>query len=147
MAFLADHYLWTKGLHIVFVIAWMAGLLMAPRLRIYQLGSAPGDPLFEQMRQASARLKKIILTPSMIIVWVLGLTMVWLNPGLLAAGWFHVKLLLVVLLSGAHGWFSVIGRQVDSGTSTVPEKRLRLFNEVPFLLMIPVVFLAVLKPF
>ena len=147
MAFLADHYLWIKSLHIVFVIAWMAGLLMAPRLRIYQLGSAPGEPLFEQMREASARLKRIILTPSMVIVWVLGLTMVWVNPSLLTAGWFHVKLLLVVLLSGAHGWFSVIGRQVDSGTSKVPEKRLRLFNEVPFLLMIPVVFLAILKPF
>ena len=147
MAFLADHYLWIKSLHIIFVIAWMAGLLMAPRLRIYQLSSAPGELLFEQMRDASARLKRIILTPSMVIVWVLGLSMVWLNPGLLTAGWFHVKLLLVVLLSGVHGWFSVIGRQVDSGTRRVPEKRLRLFNEVPFLLMLPVVFLAVLKPF
>ena len=145
--FLLDHYLWIKSLHIIFVVAWMAGLLMAPRLRIYQLSSSPDEPLFEQMREASVRLKRIILTPALILVWVLGLLMVWLNPALLSAGWFHVKLTLVVLLSAAHGYFSVLGKRVDAATGGLSEKRLRLLNEVPFLLMIPVVFLAILKPF
>lgn len=146
-SFLIDHYLWIKGAHIIFVIAWMAGLLMAPRLRIYQLASRPGEAAFEQMRVAAARLRKIILTPALIVVWVLGLTMVWLNPALLSAGWFHVKLLLLVALTAAHGYFIVIGKRVDAAAEGLSEKRLRLLNEVPFLLMIPIVLLAVTKPF
>lgn len=146
-SFLLDQYLWIKAAHIIFVIAWMAGLLMAPRLRIYQLSSQPGEALFEQMRSAAARLRKIILTPGMIIVWGLGLTMIWLNPALLSAGWFHVKLALVIFLTAAHGYFVLVGQRVDAAAGGLSEKRLRLLNEVPFLLMIPVVLLAVTKPF
>ena len=140
-------YLSVKAAHIIFVIALMAGLLIYPRYKIHQLSSAPGEPLFDTMQDASARLKRIILTPSLIIVWLLGLTMMWLNPSLLSQGWMHAKLLLVILLSGLYGYFSVLGRRVDNVTGTVQAKRLRMLNEVPFILMIAVVILAILKPF
>lgn len=140
-------YLSVKAAHIIFVIALMAGLLIYPRYKIHQLSSAPGEPLFDTMQDASARLKRIILTPSLIIVWLLGLAMMWLNPGLLSQGWMHAKLLLVTLLSGLYGYFSVLGKRVDNVTGTVQAKRLRMLNEVPFILMIGVVILAILKPF
>lgn len=140
-------YLWVKAFHIIFVIGWMAGLLMAPRLRIYQLSSQPGEPLFEMMKTASARLRRIILTPALILTWALGLTMVWMNPSLLSAGWFHVKLALVVVLSGLHGYFVWVGRKVDAGSEGLSETRMRLMNEVPFILMIIIVPLAIVEPF
>lgn len=145
--FLQGYYLWIKAVHVIFAIAWMAGLLMAPRLRIYQLSSVQGDPLFETMSDASRRLKKIILNPAMHTVWTLALVMLWLNPSLFSAGWFHVKLALVIALTIIHVWITLIGRRVDAAQPGISEKRLRLFNEVPFLLLIGIVLMAVVKPF
>ena len=139
-------YLIVKATHIIFVIALMAGLLMAPRLRIYQLSAQSGEPLFETMRDASRRLRLIILNPALVLVWVLGLAMVWMNPALLDQTWFHVKLLLVLVLSGMHGWIISIGKKVDRGAPDISEKRLRMMNEVPFILVIAIVFLVILKP-
>lgn len=136
-----------KAAHIVLVIAWMAGLMIYPRYKIHQLAAQPGEPLFETMKMASIRLKRIILTPSMILVWLAGLSLLALNPDLLSQGWFHIKLLLVVILTGFHGWFTYTGRKIDQAVSTVDSKKLRLLNEVPFLLMIGIVFLVIMKPF
>lgn len=144
---LLPYYLWIKATHVIFAIAWMAGLLMAPRLRIYQLSSAVGEPLFETMSDASRRLKKIILNPAMHTVWALALVMLWLNPSLFGAGWFHVKLALVIVLTVIHVWITLIGKRVDAARSGISEKRLRLFNEVPFLLLIGIVLMAIAKPF
>ncbi len=136
-----------KAAHIVLVIAWMAGLMIYPRYKIHQLGAQPGEPLFETMRAASSRLKRIILTPSMILVWIAGIGMLALRPDLFSQAWFHIKFLLVVILTGFHGWFSLIGRKIDQGVSPVSANRLRLLNEVPFILMIGIVFLVIMKPF
>jgi len=140
-------YLWIQAVHIIFVVAWMAGLLIYPRYKIHQIGAEPGGELAETMSDASARLRRIILTPALIAVWVLGLTMFWLKPWLLSEGWFHLKLVLVVLLSGLHGYLVSMGRRVDQGGAPLSQKNLRLLNEVPFILMIFVVLLAVAKPF
>ncbi len=140
-------YLWIQAVHIIFVVAWMAGLLIYPRYKIHQMGAEPGGELAVTMSDASARLRRIILTPALIAVWVLGLTMIWLNPGLFSQGWFHLKLVLVVLLSGLHGYIVSMGRRVDQGGAPLSQKNLRLLNEVPFILMIFVVLLAVAKPF
>lgn len=140
-------YLWIQAVHIIFVVAWMAGLLIYPRYKIHQLAGAPGGELASTMSDAAARLRRIILTPALVIVWVMGLTMIWLNPGLLSQGWFHLKLALVVALSGMHGYLIAIGKKVDAGEAPLSPKTLRLLNEVPFILMIGVVLLAVAKPF
>lgn len=140
-------YLWVKAAHLIFVIALMAGLLVYPRYKIHQLSSQPGEPLFETMKDASNRLKNIILNPSIILVWILGLWMLYLNPALLGQGWMHAKLALVLAISGLHGYFISLGKKVDRVTGTVHAKRLRMLNEVPFLLMIGVVILVIVKPF
>jgi protoporphyrinogen IX oxidase len=139
-------YDWIRALHIIFVIALMAGLLIYPRYKVHQVASQPGEPLFETMKAAALRLKRIILNPALILTWAFGLTMLWLNPGLLSNGWMHVKLLLVLVLSGVHGWFIGIGKKIDSGAG-YPVRRLRLINEVPFVLMAIIVILAVAEPF
>lgn len=140
-------YLWVKAFHIIFVIALMAGLLIYPRYKLHQIKSQPGDPLFDTMQDASNRLRKIILNPALILVWALGLTMLYLNQTLLSQGWFHTKLLLVLILSGMHGYFISIGKKIDRGEAQPTPKTLKMLNEVPFVLMIGVVLLAVLKPF
>jgi len=140
-------YIWIKALHIIFVIALIAGLLIFPRYKLHQINSAPGEPLFEAMKEASAKLRKIILTPAIILVWVLGITMLVLNPSLLSQGWLQVKLFLVLGLSALHGYYISMGRKIDAGTSKISPKRLKLLNEVPFLVTIAVVILAVVKPF
>ncbi|MEO1028271.1 MAG: CopD family protein [Pseudomonadota bacterium] len=140
-------YIWIKAVHIIFVVAWMAGLLIFPRYKIHQLSAVPGGELATAMSEASQRLRRIILTPALIAVWGLGLTMIWLNPALLSQGWFHTKLALVLVLSGLHGYLISMGKKVDAGDAPLSQKTLRLLNEVPFLIMIGVVLLAVAKPF
>ncbi len=140
-------YVFIKAVHIIFVIALMAGLLIYPRYKLHQLKSKPGDELFETMKDASDRLRKIILNPALVLVWILGLTMLVLNQSLLSQGWMHVKLLLVLILSGLHGYFISIGKKIDRGEVAPTAKTLKMLNEVPFLVMIGVVILAVGKPF
>lgn len=140
-------YLSVKAAHIIFMVAWMAGLLIFPRYKLHQLNSAPGEPVFETMKDASARLRRIIMTPSIILVWVFGLTMIALNTTLLSQGWMHAKLGLVLGLSGLHGYLVGLGRKIDAGNDAMTLSRMKLLNEVPFIIMILVVILAVVKPF
>lgn len=140
-------YLWVKAFHIIAVVAWMASLLIYPRYKIHQLSSTAGEPLFDTMQAASATLKRIILTPMLLVVWGLGLTLIGLNPEIMSQPSMHVKLLLVLVLTGFHGYFSAIGKKIDAGNTGVSAKRLRLLNEGPFILMIAIVILIVVKPF
>jgi protoporphyrinogen IX oxidase len=140
-------YLWVKAAHIVFVIALMGGLLVYPRYKIHQLSSQPGEPLFETMKDASNKLRKIILNPSLVLVWVLGITMLAMNQTLLSMPWMHVKLLLVLVLSGMHGYFIGVGKKIDRGGEGIPARRLHMLNEVPFLLMIGIVIMVIVRPF
>lgn len=141
-------YPWIKAVHLIFAIAWMAGLLMYPRLKIYQLNDAPGGKLFEQMRSASDRLRKIILTPAMLITWALGLLLIFTSPMQPAIqGWFHLKLLFVLIITAAHGIFVSMGKKIDAGNTDISEKKLRMFNEVPFVAMIIVVIMVIVQPF
>ncbi|MEO0448753.1 MAG: CopD family protein [Pseudomonadota bacterium] len=140
-------YIWVKAIHIIFVVAWMAGLLIFPRYKLHQANAEPQGELFNTMKDASARLRRIILTPALLVVWGLGITMLVLNPALLSNGWMHAKLLLVLGLSGVHGYFISMGRKIDEGRDAVSAKTLKLLNELPFVIMIGVVILAVVKPF
>lgn len=144
---LYDPYFWLKSFHLIFVIAWVAAMLIFPRYKLHQIKAAPGDQLFETMKDASAKLRKIVLTPSMLLVWVLGLALVALEPSWFSQGWFHVKLLLVLAMTGLHGYFVAMGRKIDNGDISVSAKRLKMMNEVPFVLMAVIVILVIVKPF
>ena len=139
-----------KSLHIISVIVWMAGILMYPRLKIYQLNDEPGGKLFEEMKLAGVRMRKIIMTPAMIGTWLFGFLTIATMPSIIFVGgliWFPVKLLIVIVLSGFHGWFVGQGKKIDAGTPQVTAKTLRMLNEVPAIGMIVIVFLVIFKPF
>ena len=139
-------YFWLKAGHIIFVIFWMAGLFMAPRQLVYMHGAAPGSPEETLWAQRSATLRRVILTPSIVVVWVLGLALA-LSIGAFSQGWFHAKLLLVVLLSGYHGWIVATAKRMGRGRRPLSERALRLWGEVPAVMVALIVILVIVKPF
>lgn len=139
-------YLWVKALHVIAVIFWMAGLFMLPRFLVYHMESAVGSPEDTAWIERERRLKRIILTPGLIVVWILGITLA-VSYGLAGQGWLHTKIALVVLLSGYHGWASATASKFAKGVRPYSNKTLRLLNEVPALAAIAIVILVVVKPF
>lgn len=145
--FLLAHYLSLKALHIIAVIAWMAGLLYLPRLFVYHAGVAPDSESAALFKIMERRLLRIIMLPAMIIVWTTALLMLYANPALLSAGWMHAKLLLVIGLTGLHHVFGRWRRNFDNDANQHTAKFYRIWNEVPTVLLVIIVFLAVLKAF
>ena len=139
-------YYWLKAGHILFVIFWMAGLFMLPRLYVYHQECAPDAPENERWIAREQRLIKIILNPSIVVVWVLGILLA-LNSGAFGETWLHLKLLFVLLLSGFHGWLVSYGKKLARGERTMNDRNLRLLNEVPGVAAAIIVILAVVKPF
>ena len=123
-------YFWLKAAHIIFVIFWMAGLFMLPRYFVYHQESAPGSPESARWVDREAKLLKIILWPSLAVVWVLGLALAW-TTGAFSQGWFHAKLVLVLGLSGYHIWLAGYAKSLATGERRLTGRRLRLLNEVP----------------
>ncbi|WP_448662748.1 CopD family protein [Sphingomonas sp. CJ20] len=146
---LGGAYLWVKAFHIIFVIFWMAGLFLLPRYLVHHQ-EALGTPQAADWTRREAMLRRMILTPSIVVVWALGLVLA-VNLGLFEGqpglGWLHAKLLLVVLLSGYHGWAVAYSKKLARGQGAIPSRRLRLLNEVPALAAVLIVILAVVKPF
>lgn len=139
-------YLWLKAAHLIFVIFWMAGLFMMPRFFVYHQESAVGSPEAALWVEREAKLKKIILNPSLIIVWLLGLVLA-VQIGAFSQGWFHAKLLFVLILSGYHGWMVGYARKLAKGERKMTGKQLRLINEVPGIAAAVIVILVIVKPF
>lgn len=139
-------YPWLKAVHIIAVISWMAGMLYLPRLFVYHCEAEPGSKQSETFKVMERRLLTMIVNPAMIATWALGLWLAW-DGGWLDAGWFHAKLALVVVLSGVHGMFSRWVRDFAADRNRHAQKFYRIVNEVPTLLMIAIVILAVVKPF
>lgn len=147
--FLGGFYLWVKAAHIIFVIFWMAGLFLLPRYLVHHQ-DALGTPDAAKWEDREVKLRRIILNPSMILVWLLGLTLaanVGLFDGGAGLGWLHAKLLIVLALSGYHGWAVGYSRKLARGQGSLPTRTLRMVNEVPALAAILIVILAVVKPF
>jgi len=140
-------YLWVKAFHIIAMVAWMASLLIYPRYKLHQLKSESGELLFETMKTGAAQLRSIIMIPSMIATWLLGLTLLGLNPYIIQMPFFWVKFAMVVAVTGLHLFFTKTGRAIDSGDSGISGTKLKMLNEVPFLLLIIIVVLIVVKPF
>ena len=144
--FLGDAYPWIKAAHLIFVIFWIAGLFMLPRFLIYQVASVPGSPEDRAWIDRIARLRRIIINPAMILVWLLGLALA-LNIGAFQMGWFHAKLTLVVALSAYHGWAVGTAKRIARGARPASDRTLRLMNEVPGVATILIVILVIVKPF
>ena len=139
-------YLWLKAGLIIFVIFWMAGLFMLPRYFVYHQEAPAGSAEAAEWTNRERKLLKIILNPSLIVVWVLGLALAF-SSGAFAQGWLHVKLLLVLALSGYHGYLAGYHKKLARGEGTLTGKQLRLFNEVPGVAAALIVVLVVIKPF
>tara|TARA_R110001606_G_scaffold13234_1_gene57720 strand:+ start:1122 stop:1565 length:444 start_codon:yes stop_codon:yes gene_type:complete len=139
-------YLWLKAAHIIFVIFWMAGLFMMPRFFVYHQECAVGSDEDGKWIEREGKLRKIILNPSLIIVWVVGLALAY-NIGAFSQGWFHAKLLVVLLLTGYHGWMIGYVKKLARGERTMSDKALRLVNEVPGVTAAIIVILVIIKPF
>tara|TARA_B100000678_G_C18132427_1_gene471278 strand:- start:334 stop:825 length:492 start_codon:yes stop_codon:yes gene_type:complete len=139
-------YLWLKAGHIIFMVFWLAGLFMLPRQMIYLYPATPDSAESELWGKRMGLLRKIILTPSIVVVWILGLLLAQ-TLSAWGEGWLHVKLLLVLLLSGFHGYLVVQSKKMTAGERPLTEKQLRMLGEVPGILLALIVVLVVVKPF
>ena len=139
-------YYWLKAGHIIFVIFWMAGLFMLPRFFVYHQEAAPDAPENAQWLEREARLLRIILWPSLILTWLLGLTLA-ISTGAFNQGWFQVKFGLVLVLSGYQLWLAGYHTALGRGERRLSGKGLRLLNEVPGIAAALIVIMVVLKPF
>jgi putative membrane protein len=139
-------YHWILALHIIAMVAWMAGMLYLPRLFVYHCDAEVGSVQSETFKTMERRLLKGIVNPAMIATWLFGLTLVWLGDWL-KAPWLHAKLVLVIVMSGVHGMLARYVRDFAADRNRHSQKFYRIINEVPTLLLIGIVLLVVLKPF
>lgn len=140
-------YLWCKALHVISVIAWMAGLLYLPRLFIYHCGVAVGSEAAETFKVMERRLLRAIMHPAMLSSYIFAVAMLWLEPAWLRQPWMHAKLLLVVLLTVMHVLEARWQRDFAADANTRPARYYRIANEMPTLLMIGIVIVVIVKPF
>ena len=139
-------YEWIKALHVIAVIAWMAGMLYLPRLFVYHCDAEAGSKQSETFKVMERRLLRFIVNPAMILSWMLGLWLAW-SGGLFTAGWLHAKLFLALALSGLHGLFARWVRDFAHDRNQRSAKFYRIMNELPTVLMIGIVILVVVRPF
>jgi protoporphyrinogen IX oxidase len=142
----AGLYLWLKALHIIAIIAWMAGMLYLPRLFVYHCEAVPGSVQSETFKVMERRLLRAIINPAMVASWVLGLWLAW-SGNFLSSPWLHGKLVLVLAMSGVHGMLARWTKDFAADRNRHSQKFFRIMNEVPTLLLIGIVILVVVKPF
>ncbi|HEX5257257.1 MAG TPA: CopD family protein [Sphingomicrobium sp.] len=139
-------YPWVKAAHVTFVIFWMAGLFLLPRFYVYHQEAAVGSPEDRAWIERESRVRSIILTPAMIVVWVLGLMLAF-NIDAWSQGWFMAKLTFVLLLTGYQGWLGFYGRKLARGERPLSSKAVRLINEIPGIAAAIIVVLVIVRPF
>ena len=143
-------YPWVKAAHVIFMVFWMAGLFILPRYLIHHQEAGATSPEAPRWIEREAKLRRVILTPSLVVTWVLGL-MLAANLGFFQGGaglgWLHLKIALVVVLSGYHGWAVGYSRKLARGRPTLSARTLRMVNEAPAVLLAAIVILVIVKPF
>ena len=146
--FLSSAYPWIKSIHVIAVIAWMAGLLYLPRLFVYHVDAAPGSDKSETFKAMERRLLRVIMNPAMIVSLVLGILLLG-TPGVIDWGslWIWVKLAAVAAMMAAHMVFGKWRKDFEADANTRPAKTYRIANEVPTLLMILIVIMVIARPF
>ena len=146
VGFLGVAYPWVKAAHVTFVIFWMAGLFLLPRLYVYHQETTAGSAEDRAWIEREARVRSIILNPAMVAVWILGLMLAF-NIDAWHQGWFHAKLLLVIALSGYQGWLGAYGKKLAGGERPLSGKAVRLINEIPGIAAALTVVLVIVRPF
>jgi len=144
---LLQNYEWLRALHIISIIAWMAGMLYLPRLFVYHADKAAGSPESEMLKIMEYRLLRYITNPAMIAAWLFGLSMLYANPAMLSDGWMHAKLTFVILMSAVHGFLARWRKQFARDENKHSPKFYRIINEIPTVFMIGIVIFAVVQPF
>ena len=139
-------YPWVKAAHVTFVIFWMAGLFLLPRFYVYHQETPVGSPEDRAWVEREARVRSIILTPAMIIVWILGLMLAF-DVDAWSQGWFHAKLALVIALSAYQGWLGYYGRRLARGERPLSGRTVRMLNEIPGVAAALIVVLVIVRPF
>jgi putative membrane protein len=142
----AAAYPWVKAVHVIAIIAWMAAMLYLPRLFIYHCDAPKGSAQSETFKLMEYRLATIIMTPAMVVAWVLGLWLAW-TGGWMASGWLHAKFALVIAMSGVHGMFLGAVRRFAEDRNEKSPRYWRIVNEAPTVLMFATVILVIVKPF
>ncbi|MGB0719878.1 MAG: protoporphyrinogen oxidase HemJ [Bdellovibrionales bacterium] len=145
--FLSINYEWLRALHIIAVISWMAGMLYLPRLFVYHVDAEKGSVQSETFKIMERRLMRFIMAPASIAAWLFGGLMLWANPEMLSQPWMHAKLTFVVLMTIVHHMFMIYRKKFARDENTKSAKFFRILNEVPTVLMIGIVILAVVQPF
>jgi len=144
--FLGVAYPWVKAAHITFVIFWLAGLFLLPRLYVYHHETSVGSPEDRAWIEREARVRSIILTPAMLLVWILGLMLAF-DLDLFGQVWFSAKLALVVGLTAYQGWLGSYGKKLAKGERPLSSRAVRLINEIPGVAAALIVVLVVVRPF
>jgi putative membrane protein len=144
--FLGPAYLWVKAAHLTFVIFWLAGLFLLPRFYVYHQEAAVGSPEDRAWIERETRVRSIILTPAMLVVWILGLMLAF-DIGAWGQGWFTAKLALVVALSAYQGWLGVYGKKLANGERPLSGRAVRMINEIPGIAAALIVVLVIVRPF
>jgi putative membrane protein len=139
-------YPWVKAAHITFVIFWMAGLFLLPRFYVYHQEAPVGSPEDRAWIEREARVRSIILTPAMIVVWILGLMLAF-HVDAWSQGWFHAKLALVIALSAYQGWLGAYGKKLATGQRPLSSRTVRMINEIPGVAAAIIVVLVIVRPF
>ena len=139
-------YPWVKAAHVTFVIFWMAGLFLLPRLYVYHQETAVGSPEDRVWIEREARVRSIILTPAMIVVWTLGLMLAF-DVDAWGQHWFSAKLAFVVALTGYQGWLGAYGKKLANGQRPLSGKAVRMINEIPGIAAAIIVVLVIVRPF
>ena len=142
-----QYYDWLKAAHVVAIVAWMVGLLYLPRLFVYHAEAGASTPQAATFKIMERRLLKGILNPAMIVVWITGLWLAFASGYIKGAGWLHAKILLVLLLSGFHGFLAASTRRFAADRNTRSATFYRVANEMPTVLLIGIVILVIVKPF
>jgi protoporphyrinogen IX oxidase len=144
--FLGVAYPWVKAAHVTFVIFWIAGLLLVPRFYVYHHETTPGSAEDRAWIERERRARNIILTPAMILVWILGLLLAF-NIDAFHQGWFIAKLAMVIALTGYQGWLGGYGNKLAAGTRSPDTRTLRIMNEIPGIAAAIIVVLVIVRPF
>ncbi|EKE78498.1 protoporphyrinogen oxidase HemJ [Oceanibaculum indicum] len=145
---MGDLYSWIKALHVISVIAWMAGMFYLPRLYIYHVAAPVGSPQSETFKVMERRLLRAIINPAMFATFIFGIWMlVLLGPSVWSEGWWHVKLTMVILMGAYHMFLSRWRRDFEADRNQRSAKFYRFANEVPTVLMIVIVIMVIVKPF